>query len=75
MKAKIIILFFLSVSLSGCATYGDFHGENTQESQHKTTPELDEKLTRQQRETIMSGKKPDWSASRSDSVRVPIFRW
>lgn len=75
MKVKFVILFFLSVSLSGCATYEDFHDDNTEESQHKTTPERDEKPNRQQREAIMSGKKPDWPAPRSDGVNVPIFRW
>lgn len=74
-KFKYLIPFLLSASLSGCANYEDLATKKTEDTQHKTTPERDTKPTREQRDAIMSGHKPDWSATSTDSVRVPIFRW
>lgn len=76
-KNKFIFLvpFFISVSLSGCASYEDLTTHNAEDTQHKPIPGRDAKPTKVQREAVMSGQKPDWSVSGNDGVSVPVFRW
>ena len=74
-KILFILLLVLSGTLSGCATYEDFLTENRGNEQHKKISEPEEKLTREQRESIMSGQQPNLSTKEGPEVTVPIFRW
>ncbi|EAU6967220.1 hypothetical protein EIM95_15375 [Salmonella enterica] len=74
-KYIFLVKFFMSVSLSGCASYEDFTTHNTEDIQYKSLPGRDAKPTQEQREAVMSGQKPDWSISGNDGVSVPVFKW
>ncbi|WP_326469270.1 hypothetical protein VPX56_00635 [Enterobacter wuhouensis] len=74
-KNFLILPLILSGILSSCATYDDFLTENKGGEHHENISEPDGKLTREQRESIMSGQKPDVSTKKGREVTIPIFRW